>query len=136
MALMNNFLGFSKSEHERTDGIFGLFKAHSEHEERYDGEESDDSPQDHFYNHKASNEDLFNVFNKREIEHDLTVQDLYDKFSRKRVTFQENQTDFAHGEIPPIINEQPDPVILTNYKRKKASRSRSKKSSSRSRSAK
>ena len=130
---MNNFLGFSESEERRTDGIFGLFKASNEYENEEDEELSE--PDTHAYathKHNKSNEDLFNVLDNNERNRNMSASDLYNKYSQKKVTFSTDNLDFRNEDIPPLINEQPDPVVINNFRRKKYSRSNSKKSRSNS----
>lgn len=129
---MNNFLGFAETEEQRTDGIFGLVRSKIDQYEHQNREDDDIDYQHQFYYNKASNEDLLNVMEDDE-EDRHNMRELYDRLAKKKVTFSSNTLEFRYEDIPPIINEQPDPVIITNYRKQSRSKSGS-KSGSRSRS--
>ena len=133
MALMNNFLGFSEPEEQRTDGIYGIVPGGYEGQETYpqDSDEYAEETKSMLY-HKGSNQDLLNVYDPDEEEEDggLDIQKLYNRYAKKQVTFSSNNLEFKYEDVPPIINEQPDPITLTNYRKKSRSQSKSRSHSS------
>lgn len=124
MAYSDNFLGFSENEEHRTDGIYGLFKmAHKvdfteESDDFYRGNNADA----HYNQH--SNEDLLNVMDDNERNNNFDIENFLNRETKKRVKFSTDQLEFAADNDAPFFNEQPDPLVIKNYKRKQ-SRSRS-----------
>ena len=117
MAYSNNFLGFSENEEQRTDGIYGLFKM--VHKVNFT-EESDDfyheNNNDHY--NKQSNEDLSNVMEENERNTNFDIENFLNREAKKRVKFSTDQLQFTADDDAPFFNEQPDPLVIKNYKRK------------------
>ena len=135
MEVMNNFIGFAEEDNQRTDGIYGLFRSDDAQEEESDQSDQYDEEDGYNYEHRKSNEDLFDILEPDEQAQNFDLQDFLGQQARKKVSFAHDQLEFKTDDIPPLINEQPDPVIMTNYKPRK-SKSRSASAKGRPKSAK
>lgn len=133
MEVLNNFIGFAEDDEERTDGIYGLFKAQIKQDERDDQSDDSDGYNNQVYQKTKSNEDLFNLMGDDEDKFNFDT--FLNQQTQKRVTFANEQLDFRTDDIPHFINEQPDPVIIKDL-RNSRSRSRSASAKKRPKSAK